>query len=204
MPVPWWLMPGAMFGISQYLKSMGSRGKFRWVAKPELEVRGMSILVVVTEAESGDALPPPPSGYRWKPIQLTFQPGPLSAPAIVTVHVLDDAQAATGVPGVAGFLTVQHLQGLGLPPPHPHHHHHRGGGPTVIYDSGPFYPYPYPPLYAEDLPTLVSPTETWTVEWTANGKKQQQTVRTELEARRLKDALAASKIVATISRGGVI
>jgi hypothetical protein len=91
---------------------------------------------------------------------------------------------------------------MGLHPHHGHHGHHGGGRSTVIYDRGPYYA--YPPLYAEDLPTLVSPTETWTVEWTADGKKQQQHFNTELEARRLKDALSASKIAATITRGGVI
>lgn len=204
MAIPWFVMPGLMFGISTYLKSMGTRGKFRWIGKPELEVRSQSILVNVTTAQSGDALPVPPEGYQWKPIQLTFQSGPLASPAVVEIHVLQEAPGASQT-GTAGFLSVEHLRGFGL-----HgggHHggghgggHHRGGGGN--WGGGWGYPY-VAPLYVEELPIM--PTETWTVDWIAtNGAKQQQVVRTELEARRLKDSLASSKIAATITRGGVI
>jgi hypothetical protein len=194
-----------MFGVSTYLKSMGTRGKYRWIAKPELDVRSQSILVNVTTAENGDVLPAPPEGYMWKPIQLTFQSGPLAAPAVVEIHVLQAAPEASAT-GTAGFLSVEHLQGFGLHGPHHHHHggHHHGGYRRGGGNWGGGWGYPYvAPLYVEELPIM--PTETWTVEWTAsNGSKQQQVVRTELEARRLKDSLAASRLTATITRGGVI
>ena len=197
MGIASWLMPVAMFGVSTYLKSMGTRGKFRWIVKPELEVRGQSILTNVTTAESGDVLPVPPDGYRWKPIQLTFQSGPLAAPAVVEIHVLQEAPQESST-GTAGFLSVEHLASMGR---HGHHgggHRHGGGN----WGGGWGYPY-VAPLYVEELPIM--PTETWTVDWIAtNGAKQQQVVRTELEARRLKDSLAMSKIAATITRGGVI
>jgi hypothetical protein len=202
MAIPWFVMPGLMFGISTYLKSMGTRGKFRWITKPELEVRSQSILVNVTTAQSGDALPAPPDGYMWKPIQLTFQSGPLASPAVVEIHVLQEAPQESST-GTAGFLSVEHLASMGR---HGHgggHHHgghHRGGGGN--WGGGWGYPY-VAPLYVEELPIM--PTETWTVDWVAsNGARQQQVVRTELEARRLKDSLTASKIAATITRGGVI
>src|SRR5512136_953807 len=205
MAVPWWLMPGAMFGISAMIKSKAGAGKFRWIAMPELDVRGMSVLVAAMKAESGNALPAPPAGQQWKPLQLTFQPGPLSAPAIIVIHALEPVVAQAASQGTAGFLTLQHLQGLAGPPrPHPRPHRPHGGGwrgPTVIYDGG-FYPY-VAPLYAEDISTVI-PTETWTVEWMAGGKKQKQFFRTELEARRLMESLAAGGAKPTLTRGGVI
>jgi hypothetical protein len=124
----------------------------------------------------------------------------LAAPAVVEIHVLQEAPQASST-GTAGFLSVEHLASMGR---HGHHgggHHHGGGG---NWGGGWGYPYAAP-LYVEELPLLVAPTETWTVDWVAaNGARQQQVVRTELEARRLKDSLASSKIAATITRGGVI
>jgi hypothetical protein len=191
--MPWWLMPAALFGASSYVKTMGSRDKFRWIAQPELDVRNMSIFAAVTNAEHGNALPAPPSGTHWKPIQLTMSAvSPLSAPTIVEIHVLVEDPP---VQGTAGFLTIEHLAGLGR-----HHHHHGGRG----WGGGWYGPAYVEPLYIEQIP-ITAGQETWIVDWKGkDGSKQSIAKPSELEARRLKDALGASGIVATISRGGVV
>ena len=105
-----WLFPAVLFGAGLYIKQKQKAGKFRWIAQPEDQVKAMPVIFAVAKSESGEALPEPPQGFRWKEIVLTYAASPLSAPSEARIHVLE--QWLNSAP--AGANSFVSLEGLGL------------------------------------------------------------------------------------------
>jgi hypothetical protein len=126
-----WLMPALVFGAGLYIKSKAAAGKFRWLVMTEKDAKKLPVIAAVHKAESGDALPQAPSGFRWKPITLMYAASPFSAPSEIEVHVLerwlndahmpeggtgsmhDDADNYSGSTG--SFITAEDLQAAPAP-----------------------------------------------------------------------------------------
>lgn len=108
-----WLLPAMLIGTALWARSKRSSGKVRWVQKTEQEVKQMPIgLVLEQQMESGDALPAPKEGHRWKAIQMYVATSPLTAPEEIVIHVLEPIFGAN----LSAFLTTQLVQsptGLG-------------------------------------------------------------------------------------------
>jgi hypothetical protein len=110
----WWVMPAVIGGLMMYGKGKASAA-FRWILSDVDSVLSMPVALLLTKVQTGEALPAPPEGFRWKPIDVTFAASPFATPQKLTVNVLE--QWLNGVPkppGVSGFLTSQAMMAAGM------------------------------------------------------------------------------------------
>lgn len=164
-----WLMPALVFGAGLYIKGKAASGKYRWLTMTEKEAKGLPVVAAVAKAESGDALPPAPQGFRWRPITLMYAASPFSAPSEVEIYVLEqwlnEAPRPQGGTGPMNDYDSdpslgelgRHRGGGGR-----HHHHHRGGrgfGPGPGWGYGPGWYDPFFVVYQE--PVILTERETF-------------------------------------------
>lgn len=145
-----WVFPALLFGAGLYIKQKQKAGKFRWIAQPEGAVKAMPVILAVAKSESGEALPEPPQGFRWKEIVLMYAASPLSAPSEARIHVLE--QWLNNAP--AGANSFVSLEGLGLGDLGRHRRHHghgrRGGWGGGWWGPPVYVPYEEPVYIVED------------------------------------------------------
>lgn len=106
--VAWWIMPAATLGIALYARSKRKAGKVRWIPKTEAEVKRLPTgFVMASLLESGDELPAPKEGHRWKELSFLLSTSPLTPPEEVHIHVLDPI--FNNAQGLSTFLTSQQM-----------------------------------------------------------------------------------------------
>lgn len=109
---PWWLMPGTMFLVSQWIKSRANGAKL-YLMKTEEEVKAVPVIVAVGQAAKAKELPPAPGGFRWKEIVLTYSVSPFSAPSEAKINVLEKWLNNAPHPGGTGAMSdYDTLQGF--------------------------------------------------------------------------------------------
>lgn len=104
----WWFMPALTIGAALYVKAK-KVPPFRWIFQTEEATRKTPIAMLLVKVKTGTELPPPPQGYRWKPIKMLMAPSPFATPEEVEIHVLDTAQPQATV---GGFLAVENFSQL--------------------------------------------------------------------------------------------
>jgi hypothetical protein len=119
------IMPAIVGGLMLYGKSKASAA-FNWIMSDEASVKSMPVALLLTQISSGDALPAPPAGYTWNPIEVNFSSSPFSSPQTLVInvqvpipgYVAPAAPAPAAAPasattptttGASGFLTSQSL-----------------------------------------------------------------------------------------------
>lgn len=138
-----WLFPAVLFGAGLWIKQKQKAGKFRWIAQGEDAVKAMPVILAVAKAESGEALPEPPQGFRWKEITLIYSVSPLSPPSEARIHVLE--QWLNGIqPEQTANSSHVTVEGLGLAGLGRHRHRHGGGRGYRGGWGGPWWG---PPVY---------------------------------------------------------
>ena len=118
------IMPAIVGGLMLYGKSKASAA-FNWIMSDEAAVKSMPVALLLTQVSSGDALPAPPAGYTWNPIEVNFSSSPFSSPQTLVINVqvpipgyvapaasapaAPAPAAAPAVTGASGFLTSQSI-----------------------------------------------------------------------------------------------
>lgn len=115
-----WLMPAVIGGLMLYAKNKASAA-FRWIMSDEDSILSMPVALLLTKVETGEALPAPPAGFRWKAVQVNFASTPFAAPQQLAVNVLEQwlngssmSAPAAPAPAVNGFLTAQAMMQTGM------------------------------------------------------------------------------------------
>lgn len=118
----WWLTPAIIGGLMMWGKSKASAA-YRWINSEEDAVKALPVALLLTKISTGDTLPPPPTGYTWKPIEINFASSPFASPQSLTIEVMEpvpttaltptvpaqSGDASAPVTGASGFLTSQSL-----------------------------------------------------------------------------------------------
>lgn len=110
----WWMLPGVLIGASLVVKARAKAGKVRWLAMTETDLQKLPIALALMQASTGDALPQPPAGHRWKPVKMLVSPSPFAAPEETVVHV---AERIFDGPKLGNYLTAEQARRATIPPP---------------------------------------------------------------------------------------
>jgi hypothetical protein len=109
-----WIMPVVIGGLMLYGKNKASAA-YRWMLADEASILSMPVALLLTKLDTGEKLPDPTAGYRWKPIDITFAASPFTTPEKMTVHVLEKVPDAAATPAaVSGFLTSQSMMATAM------------------------------------------------------------------------------------------
>jgi hypothetical protein len=81
------IMPAVVGGLMLWGKQRSSAA-YTWINSDAASVQSMPVALLLAQASSGDALPAPPAGNTWNPIQVNFAASPFSTPQSLTINVL--------------------------------------------------------------------------------------------------------------------
>lgn len=120
--MPWWVLPAITFGVATYVKSRTDKknGKVRWLNMTEAEMMAFPLGILATKIESGDQLPFPKVGYRWKHVTMVMATSIFSAPTEADFYVFEKKNGANmgmTMDALGTFLTQRQAYAPHVAPP---------------------------------------------------------------------------------------
>jgi len=117
--MPWWLMPAITFGVTAYVKgrTKEEKGKVRWLNMTQAEMMAYPLGILATKFETGDALPAPPKGYRWKLVKMLMTTNIFATPSEATFYIKENGLQIGQTNALSNFLTQPQAYGHHPAPP---------------------------------------------------------------------------------------